>query len=172
MATHADFTLEELFDRGQDALAQEDAGPGTTYELAPGAVGKMVYPTLGHRNAVHDAEEPLQELYKDPEDLSESVREKIADASPKEAAETIALNLYREDVSMREIRMTRQRVTCKQAVAVLGFGDEEMNPEDAIPSMAQVVGGHFRLMNQRMGKADDETADGEEPEEEVATEEA
>jgi hypothetical protein len=143
MTDDADYTLSDLYDRGIEALASEEPEPGTTYEVAPGLIGRLDPPTMNVREEVHEAGSELNEILRD--DIGEDLAGEIEDASAEEIAD-LRRQMYREDASIEEITMTQNRATCKQAVAALTF-DEEVEYGDLVVEMASVVKTHFLSLN-------------------------
>jgi len=143
MTDDADYTLSDLYDRGIEALASEEPEPGTTYEVAPGLIGRLDPPTMNVREEVHEAGSELNEILRD--DIGEDLAGEIEDASAEEIAD-LRRQMYREDISIEEITMTQNRATCKQAVAALTF-DEEVEYGDLVVEMASVVKTHFLSLN-------------------------
>ena len=143
MTDDADYTLSDLYDRGIEALASQEPEPGTTYEVAPGLIGRLDPPTMNVREEVHEAGSELNEILRD--DIGEDLADEIEDASAEEIAD-LRRQMYREDISIEEITLTQNRVTCKQAVAALTF-DEEVEYGDLVVEMASVVKTHFLSLN-------------------------
>lgn len=143
MTDDADYTLSDLYDRGIEALASEEPGPGTTYEVARGLIGRLDPPTMNVREEVHEAGSELSEILRD--DIGEDFAGEIEDASAEEIAD-LRRQMYREDISIEEITLTQNRATCKQAVAALTF-DEEVEYGDLVVEMASVVKTHFLSLN-------------------------
>jgi hypothetical protein len=142
MTDDADYTLSGLYDRGIEALASEEPEPGTTYEVAPGLIGRLDPPTLKVRERVHEAGSGLDEILRDDIGEMEDLFDEIGEADSGEETDAPGRQMYREDVSIKEITMTQNRVTCKQAVAALTF-DEEVEYGDLVVEMASVVKAHF-----------------------------
>ena len=143
MTDDADYTLSDLYDRGIEALASEEPEPGTTYEVAPGLIGRLDPPTMNVREEVHEAGSELNEILRD--DIGEDFAGEIEDASAEEIVD-LRRQMYREDISIEEITLTQNRATCKQAVAALTF-DEEVEYGDLVVEMASVVKSHFLSLN-------------------------
>jgi hypothetical protein len=143
MTDDADYTLSDLYDRGIEALASEEPEPDTTYEVAPGLIGRLDPPTMNVREEVHEAGSELNEILRD--DIGEDLAGEIEDASAEEIAD-LHRQMYREDISIEEITMTQNRATCKQAVAALTF-DGEVEYGDLVVEMASVVKAHFLSLN-------------------------
>ena len=143
MTDDADYTLSDLYDRGIEALASEEPEPGTTYEVAPGLIGRLDPPTMNVREEVHEAGSELNEILRD--DIGEDLAGEIEDGSAEEIAD-LRRQMYREDISIEEITLTQNRATCKQAVAALTF-DEEVEYGDLVVEMASVVKTHFLSLN-------------------------
>lgn len=64
MSTDADFTLDKVWTRGVSELVTEEhvpSMPGAIYEVAPGLVGEMVWPTLAVQEKVQELNAQLQD---------------------------------------------------------------------------------------------------------------
>jgi len=139
MSTTADYTLEELFEHSIGELASDDPLPGTTYEVAPGIVGEMGYPTLAQREEFSEIRSDLQEVFredataKDFDALGALVRGEEPD---------VGENPVREGITNQEFEQLTARVNCEAAAEILSF-DEEVEPHDIVPDMAAVVTRHF-----------------------------
>lgn len=151
MSTDADYTLSELYDKGVDALSEKDPEVGATYEVGRGIVGTLQPPTLRAREAFAEADEKMSALYKDEAQLEDGLAEKLEAAEEEEDLMEVLSNLYREDVSVRDIQMTRSRVACWQAAEVLTFEDD-VDPGDLVPEMCVVVRVHFLSLGRQTPK--------------------
>lgn len=139
MSTDADFTLEELWDEGIGALRDRLSKPGNTYELAPGIVGTMPWPTLADREEIQSIRSELSQLFK--EDATAEQFEALSEITKGEGLSDED-NPVREGVTAQEFEQTAARVNCKQTARILEF-DEEVEPHDIVPDMAAVVATHF-----------------------------
>ena len=135
----ADYTLEELFEHSINELASDDPLPGNTYEVAPGIVGEMGYPTLAQRERFSEIRSDLTEIFREEataEDF-EALGQLIQGEEPDEGESPI-----REGVTSQEFGQLTSRVNCEAACEILSF-DEEVEPHDVVPGMAAVVTRHF-----------------------------
>jgi hypothetical protein len=150
MSTDADFTLEELWAEGIDGLKDEGTSPGTTYEVAPGLVGTMPWPTLADREEVQEIREDLTDLFR--EDATAEQFEALGRAVDGEGINEED-NPIREGVTAAEFERTTSRVNCRQAALLLDF-EEEVEAHDIVPDMAAVISTHFtRLRAGSSGQA-------------------
>jgi hypothetical protein len=139
MPTDAEYTLKLLFDHSIDELAENEPLPGTTYEVAPGIVGEMGYPTLKQRERFSEIRSGLQEIFREDataEDF-EALGQLLRGEEPEEGQSPI-----REGLTSQEFQQLTSRVNCEATVEILSF-DEEVEPHDISPDMAAVVTRHF-----------------------------
>lgn len=170
MATDADFSLDDLKEQGIRPLKNEGAEPGVTYEVGPGLVGEMQWPTLQIREDYREIGDDVGSFFRDdatPEDfrywklldvgvnfnslpdsaeeLPEGALDHLPDESPIEALEQLAESAShpaREGVTAADFTQTTARVNCERAALVLDF-DKEVTAQDIVPEMAAVVVAHF-----------------------------
>ncbi len=160
MSTNADYTLDDLWERGVQALQQEDARPGTTYEVAPGIVGEMPYPTLETRKKSDEIREELKgTIFRSdasPEDFSlfnarrqkaqlagqdadvEAVEEEISKLKEEGAESPIP-----GSVSTGKFNRVLTETNCRRTCVILDFDGKEVEAHDIVPEMASVVTAHF-----------------------------
>jgi hypothetical protein len=139
MSTDADYTLEELFEHSIGDLASDKPLPGTTYEVAPGIVGEMGYPTLKQRERFSEIRSDLKEIFREDataEDF-EALGQLVQGEEPEEGQSPI-----REGVTSQQFEQLTSRINCEAAVEILAF-DEDVEPHDVVPDMAAVVTRHF-----------------------------
>jgi hypothetical protein len=147
MSTDADFTLEELWAEGIGALSNRSTRPGTTYEVAPGIVGEMPWPTLQTREEVQELREGLQKLFK--ENATSEQFQALSEATQGGRLDEDSSPI-REGVTAQEFEKTAAAVNCKQTARLLEF-DEEVEPHDIVPDMAAVVATHFTKLRAGSG---------------------
>ena len=139
MPTDADYTLEELFEHSINELAANEPLPGATYEVAPGIVGEMGYPTLKQRERFSEIRSDLIEIFREDataEDF-EALGQLVRGEEPEGGQSPI-----REGVTSQEFEQLTSQVNCEAACEILSF-DEEVEPHDIVPDMAAVVTRHF-----------------------------
>lgn len=137
----ADFTLDDLWDRGVSGLQDEDARPGTTYEVAPGLVGEMPWPTLVEREKFHELQEELRSFFK--EDATSEQFRNLQEAAQEGGEMEADESPIKEGITALEFEQTTARVNCRQTAFLLDFGEKEVEPHDIVPDMAAVVSAHF-----------------------------
>jgi len=138
MSTDVDYTLDDLFSRSIEELSQEPPKPGTTYEVGPGIIGSMGYPTLAKREKVYEINEQLSDLFRD----DATAEDFTALRALAKGEETDGKSPVREGVTMGEFDQKASRVNCEIATVVLDF-DQDVEMHDVSPDMAAVVKAHF-----------------------------
>lgn len=139
MPTDADYTLEELFQYSINELESDDPLPGTTYEVAPGIIGEMGYPTLAQREAFAEIRSGLNKVFREDataEDFA-ALQALIRGEDPEEGE-----NPIQEGVTDQDFQQVVSRVNCEAAAELLSF-DEAVECHDIVPDMAAVVTSHF-----------------------------
>ena len=171
MSTDADITLQQLYDEGVEALQALSSQPGMAYEVAPGLVGKMPWPTLADREEFNELGEGINELFRedatqddflfwrvqnhgvDPSDppAEDDLPDAIASALGENPVERLkelgdtAQHPAREGVTISEYNQRTAETNCKRTAALLEF-DEAVEPHDIVPEMAAVVVAHFTAL--------------------------
>lgn len=140
----ADYDIEDLYERGVDALAEETPSIGTTYEIAPETVGTLGPPVLLTRKKFIGLQ---QDLFQPAEGVDlEKLRDEIEEEDPEELdVEEVAGRMreaFGDEVSLADVGLDNTEVRCKQALCVLDL-EEEADPDQVYPGMAQVVRAHF-----------------------------
>ena len=142
MAADADYTLDGLFNSSIESLNGERPRPGSTYEVAPGIIGTMGYPTLKQREQFSEIRSDLNEIFREDataEDF-EALRQLVQGEEPEEGQSPI-----RGDVTHQKFEQLAARANCEAAVEILAF-DEDVEPHDIVPDMAAVVVNHFNRL--------------------------
>lgn len=139
MSTDADFTLNELWEDGINEFVDRPAKPGTTYEVAPGIVGTMPWPTLEDRKDVQALRSGLEDLFK--ENATSEQFQALSEAAQGGSLDEDSSPI-KEGVTNQEFEQVTAEANCKQTARLLEF-DEEVEPHDIVPDMAAVVATHF-----------------------------
>jgi len=143
MSTDADFTLDKVWTRGVSELVTEEhvpSMPGAIYEVAPGLVGEMVWPTLAVQEKVQELNAQLQDIFR------EDATSEQFQAMTKAAREGEGLDPddspIKDGVTVQEFDQTTTMVNVNVACEVLEF-EQQVEPHDLDPYMASVVRQHF-----------------------------
>ena len=139
MVVDADYTLDDLFNSSIEVLNGESPSPGSTYEVAPGIVGEMGYPTLEDRETVREARSGLTSLFR--EDATSEDFQALSQIAKGEEPEE-GKSPIREDVTAAEFTQITSEANCEATARLLDF-EEEVEPHDIVPGMAAVVVKHF-----------------------------